>query len=54
MMGNVVEEFKKGETMYRICDDFCRDVTERDAAEILKSIAREVYPELLSQCELTA
>ncbi|WP_293969480.1 hypothetical protein [uncultured Ruminococcus sp.] len=37
--GNVVKEFKIGNTRIKICDDYCRDKNKADVEAILKRIA---------------
>ena len=47
-VGNVVEEFKIGNTKVRICDDYCRDKTPEDVDAILKNIAETVSGPLVA------
>lgn len=38
--GNVVKEFNIGNTRVKICDDYCRNKTATEVAEILTRIAK--------------
>ena len=38
--GNVVQDYMRGNTRIRICDDYYRDKTPEDVEEILKRIGR--------------
>ncbi len=38
-VGNVVKEFRIGNTNIRICDDYCKDKSESAVKEILARIA---------------
>lgn len=40
VVGNVVKEFKIGNTKVRICDDYCRNRTKAEIEEILRRIAK--------------
>lgn len=40
-IGNIVEEFKSGETTICICDNYCRGTTEKDIHEILHFIVQQ-------------
>ena len=53
-VGNVVEEFKIGNTKVRICDDYCRDKTPEEVDAILKSIAETVREPLIVAAEMEA
>lgn len=53
-VGNVVEEFKIGNTKVRICDDYCRDKTPEEVDAILKSIAETVREPLIVAAEKEA
>lgn len=47
-MGNVVKEFKIGNTQIKICDDYCRDKTPEDVKRILEKIATRLMDECIS------
>lgn len=53
-VGNVVEEFKIGNTKVRICDDYCRDKTPEEVDDILKNIAETVREPLIVAAEMEA
>lgn len=38
--GNIVKEFNIGNTRVKICDDYCRNKTTTEVAEILARIAK--------------
>lgn len=42
-MGNVVEEYKLGNTTVKICDDFCRDKTDEEVQAIINRISVIVF-----------
>ncbi len=44
--GHVVEEFKIGNTLIRICDDYCRDKTQDEIDAILRRITRNALDAL--------
>ena len=44
--GNVVKDFKIGNTRIKICDDYCRDKTPKDVQAILDRIALRVQDQL--------
>lgn len=46
--GNFVEEYFIGNSRIRICDDYCKDVTEQDIEKILNRIASRVAIQLAS------
>lgn len=46
-IGNVVKDFKVGETRIKICDDCCVK-TKAEADAILERIAEIVLPELIA------
>lgn len=47
--GHVVKEFKIGNTVCRICDDYCRDKTKEEVDAILERIADIAYKHLYAQ-----
>jgi hypothetical protein len=47
--GNVVRDFKIGNTRIKICDDMCRDKTPEDVQKILDRIARQAQRKLSAQ-----
>lgn len=47
--GNVVEEFKLGNTTVKICDDYCRNRLDVDVEAILNRIARRAQVQLSAQ-----
>ena len=47
--GNVVKDFKIGNTRIKICDDYCRDKTPEDVQAILDRIASRVEDQLAMQ-----
>ncbi len=40
-IGNVVREFYIGNTLVKICDDYCRERAPREIEKILQRIARQ-------------
>ena len=47
--GHVVMEFKIGNTVCQICDDYCRDRTKEEVDAILERIADRAYKRLYAQ-----
>lgn len=45
-IGNVVEEYKLGNTTAKICDDFCRDKTDEEVEAILNRISSIAFRSL--------
>lgn len=39
--GHVVEEYKDGSTVIKICDDCCKNTTPEQVEEILERIAKK-------------
>ncbi len=44
--GNVVQEFKIGNTRVKICDDYCRGQTREEAEAIMANFCRVCLPHL--------
>ena len=47
--GNVVKDFKIGNTRIKICDDYCRDKTPEAVQAVLDRIADRVQEQLAMQ-----